>query len=311
LRKKGVLKWVLLVTLGTWLIVTVFFYFQHRIQVDTYDVGEYIEFDECSVYVKNVERYNYEKNYRDYPENLGKLLSKLKLPMKMSETIMKIGYFYSQPYHIEKELYKYKVNCEIILTPESVDSKYFQLKIFDKMDIGIYNEGSTSLNTPHEGRGGSAGNINVFYYEFIGDWEEAYSSGVKISNKENGEDYLFPFKKQFLTNDYGYFNRRRVDRRQKSTDTIKYFLLKYDHGNSVEAENYINEDYVDNFPWSTLTQKETFIFWNYEFSYLGRYMDKEKVFIMNVSNGKDTDLIRNLDFYMIYEDFKWQIIDAE
>jgi len=308
LKKKGVLKWVLLVTLGTWLIVTVFFYFQHRIQVDTYYIGEYIEFDEFSVYVKNIERYNYELlNYRDYPE----ILRKLKLPLKMSQAIMKISYFYSQPYHIEKGVYKYRVNCEIIYNTESIDWTYVSLEIYDKFSMGTYNEASSSLEPPNIGGSSMAGNMNIIHYEFKADWEEAYSSGLKFSNKENGEDYLFPFEKPFLTNDYGYFNRRRVDRRQISTDTIKYFLWNYDYGNSEEAENYINEDYVENFPWSTLTQHESSRIWNYEFSYLGRYMDKEKVFIMNISNRNDTDLIRNLDIYMIYEDFKWQIIDAE
>lgn len=307
MKKKVILKWVLLVTLGTWLIVSVFFYFQHQIQVDTYYIGEYIEFDEFSILVKNIERYNFEKNRGNFPDDI----IKLKLPWKMTEAILKIDYFYSQPYHINKESYKYEVNCEIIFNHESIDSESLTKKIGDKIGMEVYNEASTSLKGLTNYQIQYDSNMNVIHYTYIGAWQENYSNGLKISDNDNGEVYLFPFEKPFTTNIYGYFNRRIDDRQQMASDTITKFLRNYYNCKTKESEIYINEEYIQNFPWSTLIQYEHFRCINYEFSYLGKYMDKEEVFIMNVSDNQDNGLIKSFDFYMIYKDFKWQIIDVE
>jgi hypothetical protein len=307
LKKKVILKWVLLVTLGIWLIVSVFFYFQHRIQIDTYYIGEYIEFDEFSIFIKNIERYNFEENRMNYPDNI----LKLELPLKITQAILEINYFYSKPYDIDEELYKYKVNCEIIFSQEYSDSEGFDKNIYDKISIGVYNEESTSLNPTYGYQSQYSSNVNVIQYSGSGDWKENYSNGVKIINNDNSKEYLFLIEKPFITNIYGYFNRRIDDRLQMANDIIRNFLLNYYNGNLEDSENYINEDYVENFPWSTFIQYEYFEDINFEFSYLGKYKDKEKVFIMNISENRDNGLIESFDFYMIYEDFNWQIIDAK
>ncbi|GAA0179138.1 hypothetical protein SH2C18_20630 [Clostridium sediminicola] len=123
MKKRGSIKWILLLIISIWIIISTFFYFQHRIQVDTYYIGKYIEFDEFSVLVKNVEKYNFEYKHRKYPD----FLFNLKLPWNITKAILKINYFYSKPYSINKESYKYNVNCEIIFNPDSINKE-------DKLD---------------------------------------------------------------------------------------------------------------------------------------------------------------------------------
>lgn len=303
-KKRGIIKWILLSIMSIWIIVSVFFYFQHRIQVDRYYVGKYIEFDDFSVLVKNIERYNFEQNGRNYPDEI----LKLNLPWKITLAILKINYFYSQPYHINNESYKYEVNCEIIFNPEFIDSENVTKKISDTIGIYLYQDATTSLKEPTGNKIAYESNKNVMHFMFSGKWQENYSKGLKIINNDNGEEYVIPIEKPYVANTYGYFNRRVDDAQQMASDIINQFLWEYYNGKIKDAEIYIKEECVENFHWNILDQYEKFRSDNYQFSYLGRFMDEEQVFIMKVT---DDDLMKDLNFYLIYRDFDWQIINVE
>ena len=303
LKKKAVMKWMLCVMIGTWLIISVYFYFQHRIQVDVYYIGEHIEFDEFSIIVKNIERYNYEKNDRKLPE----YIFELQLPWKMTEAILKINYFYSRPYLIHKDAYEYKVNCEVIFNPELIDSESVSEKVRDKIKVRLYNEATTSSRTANQTQSHYNSNMNVIHYAFIGVWQD--DSDIKISVQD--KDYIISFEEPFLTKTYDYSNRKPDDRNQLANDTIKEFLWDYYNDSIEESKNYIHEDYIEDFPWHIFKAYQPLTNTNYIFSYVGKHRDKEKVFIINVSDIKANDNNQNYKFYMVYEDLKWQIMDAK
>lgn len=307
MKKRGIIKWILLSIISIWIIISTFFYFQHRIQVDTYYIGKYIEFDEFSVFVKNVEKYNFENNRHKYPD----ALFKLNLPWKITKAISKINYFYSKPYSFNKESYKYNVNCEIIFNPDSINKEYKLDNINKMMSIEVYNEALASVGKLSESRMQYESNSNVMIYTKIGNWNENFSNGLKVSDTKNGNQYLIPFEKSFFTKNYGYFNSKNDDRQQMTNDIILKFLCTYHNGDIKAAENYINDKYVDDFPWNTVNQYKEFVNANFELSYIGNYKGEEDVFHMNTSFYQEDNLKNNLNFYLIYRDFNWQIIYVE
>ncbi|GAA0179140.1 hypothetical protein SH2C18_20640 [Clostridium sediminicola] len=96
-----------------------------------------------------------------------------------------------------------------------------------------------------------------------------------------------------------------------TNDIILKFLCTYHNGNIKAAENYINDKYVDDFPWNTVNQYEEFVNANFELSYIGNYKGEEDVFHMNTSFYQEDNLKNNLNFYLIYRDFNWKIINVE
>lgn len=305
MRIKKILKRVLLAILVIWIIISAFFYFQHRIQVETCTIGRYIEFEEFSVLVKNIERYNFEKNGRNYPN----WIIKFNLPSKVTEAILKTQYFYSFPYHVDNKALKYDINCEIIFDQEVIDAESVEDLIREKFNIALYNNNSSSHIKITENKLQYNSNMNIIYYTYTGNWQQNYNAGVKIINIENDEEYIVQFDNQFLISNYGYFNRKLTDRQKRSSTVINNFIWNYYNGDMDDSQLNINNEYIENYPWNKLNLYENFFADNYELSYLGHHMNDDQVFIMKVLDNQESDLIKELEFYMIYEDFRWQIID--
>ncbi len=305
LRSTKVLKWLLAVILGIWFVVSIFFYFQHSIQVESYSIGKYIEFEKFSVLVKNIERRNFEQNRMNFHDSLVSL----NLPPKIIQGILKVQYFYSIPYHIDNEKLKYDINCEVIFDQNVIDAESVGELVKEELNIELFNNTSSSYIRPSGFSQRISINENIIYCSYNGNWSQNSIAGVKIINEKNGEEHVIEFDKQFLINRYSFFNPVVPERKKRSSSIIYEFIWNY-YRNDLRLN--INDKYIENFPWDNLKKYENFTIDNYEFSYLGHHMNDNQVFVMKVlENNQENFPMKELEFYMIYKDLSWRIIDMK
>jgi hypothetical protein len=306
LRNKKVLKWLLAVILGIWFVVSIFFYFQHSIQVESYSIGKYIEFENFSVLVKNIERRNFEENrmrFVDYS-----YITKLNLPLNMFNAIYKVNNFYSIPYHIDNEKLKYDINCEVIFDQNVIDAESVGELVREELNIELFKNTSSSYIRPSGSSQNISSNENIIYHSYNGNWSQKSIAGVKIINEKSGEEHVIQFDKQFLINKYNFFNPVVPERKKRSDNVIYEFIWNY----YKQDSRYNTDDkYIENFPWDNLKKYADFTVDNYEFSYLGHYMNDEQVFVMKALDNEENLSIKELEFYMVYKDLGWQIIDVK
>jgi len=307
LRNKKVLKWLLAVVLGIWFVVSIFFYFQHSIQVESYSIEKYIEFEKFGVLVKNIERRNFEENrmrFVDYS-----YITRFNLPLNMFNVIYKVNNFYSIPYHIDNEKLKYDINCEVIFDQNVIDAESVGALLREELDIELFNNTSSSYIRPSGSSQKISSNENIIYHSYNGNWSQNNNAGVKIINENSGEEHVIEFDKQFLINKYGFFNPVVPERKKRSSNVISEFIWNY---YKQDSRFNIEGKYIEDFPWDNLKKYENFTVDNYEFSYLGNYMNDEQVFVMKVfENNQENFPIKELEFYMIYKDLSWKIIDMK
>jgi len=307
LRNKKVLKWLLAVVLGIWFVVSVFFYFQHNIQVESYSIGKYIEFEKFGVLVKNIERRNFEENrmrFVDYS-----YITKLNLPSNMFNAIYKVNNFYSIPYDIDNEKLKYDINCEVIFDQNVIDAESVGELLREELDIELFNNTSSSYIRPSGSSQEISSSENIIYLSYNGNWSQNSIAGVKIINEKSGEEHVIEFEKQFLINKYSFFNPVVPERKKRSSSIIDEFIWNY---YKQDSRFNIDDKYIEDFPWDNLKQYADFTADNYELSYLGHYMNDDQVFVMKVLENNQENLpMKELEFYMVYKDLSWKIIDVK
>lgn len=322
MRVKKSLNWVFLAVVLLWVIATVFFYYQHQIQVETYTIGKYIEYEEFGVFIKNVEGYDNEKKGEIYPF----WMTEFKLPLKVTMAIFNIRNFYSLPYERDNSTQKYDINCEIIYDPEVVDFERLKYLLSDKFNykkfnLSLYNsdssvpidiakdDSSEPINI-YDSSYGHSSDQNIIHFTTTGDWQQNFHGGMKVITGENAEVLIIPFDHQTSFSTYDYFNRRLLDERDTSSIFIRNFTWDYYNGKKDGSLLFVKEDYADDFPWIKLNQYENFHIDGYELSYSGHHMKDDQVFIMKViDSSEDNEGLKELHFYMVYDELGWHIID--
>ena len=310
-----------------WIITTAFFYFQHQIQVETYTIGRYIEYEEFGVFIKNVEGYDNEKKGDIYPYWMTKVKLAFKLPFNVTMALFNIRNFYRFPYEIDNSTQKYDINCEIIYDPEVVDFERLKYLLSDKFNykkfnlslynsdssvpIDITNDDSSEPINIYDSSYGHSSQENIIHFTTTGDWQQNFDGGIKGLVGVNGETFTIPFDHQTSFSTYDYFNRRISDERKISSIIIRNFNWNYYNGKMDEALLSIKDNYAEDFPWVKLKQYEHFQIDGYELSYIGHHMNDDQVFIMKViDTSEDHEGLKELHYYMVYDEFGWHIIDV-
>jgi len=300
MKTRKILKLILTIAITTWIIASAFFYFNHRIQVDKYEINKYIEFDDFGILVKNVEIYNFEVNGRNYPD----FIYKYDIPYRVASKILEIDYFYSSPYTINKDSYSYDINYEIINNkPFANPNEYSKL-----FSTSIFQDNSSLFRVTTKVSFSFANNSNLSSATNAVNLQGKSIHSIKLTFNDTNEEYLIEINEPPTTITFDYFNRRKVGTIIEDNDIIPIFLANYYRHEKKDVARFIKAEYLEKFNFDTLDQYETFEDHKYTFSYLGKFMNENQVFIMDV---RDDDQAKSLQFYMIYEDLKWVIIDVE
>lgn len=313
IKKHRFFKLILLTIISIWIIISTFFYFQHRVQVDRYEINKYIEFDDFGILIKNIERYNYEKNtdthnFQPKRRISREIIYKLNLPGTVIIKLLNIDYFYSQPYRTTGESYEYLLNAEVIFNPNEITYETIIENFSSNIDIYLYKNDNNSQKHFSATGTRSSSSQNIIHFSSSDNWIKSDTHSLSIKNKDGNEKLLVLIDKPYTTTTYGYFNRRVYDYDRMSSDVTRHFLSNYYSDNKKDSVSNIQGDSIASFNWDVLDKYESFIIDNYKLSYLGRFKEQENVFIMSVSD--DTQM-NTLDFYLIYKDLSWYIIDVE
>lgn len=296
---------IFIVVLIIWLLLTAFFYYQHQVYVESYDIGEYIEFDEFGVFVNNIEKYNYENRGFKYPD----FLLELGLPGKFNQTIMNIWYFYSFPYEIDKANPKFDINCEVIVYGEYGTSVDVGDLLEGKLDFQYIGTLSDSIIYLTGTRITASSNQNTIQLTYSKEWNDSLSEGITIVDLVDDKEYEVDFSLPFTKVRYDYFNRRPGYKQDYSSSIISNMLRSYKKGDSSTAESYISTEHMETFSWDILDRYSQFFPEKFIFSYIGQYKENDGVFMMKSGGYIEGESIDELIFYMIYDNSRWQIID--
>lgn len=286
-------------------MITAFFYFQHRVSIERYDIDKYIEFEEFGLMVFNIEKYDFENRGSNYPD----FLLELNIPGKWTLRLLNIWNFYSFPYEIDSTNPKFDINCEIIINGDDAFSVDVRDLLEDKLDIQYNNNTSDSIIKHAHTSAGSSGNQNTIKLTFTEDWNESLSEGLSIVDLENEQEYKVDFSLPFTEVNFDYFNRRPDYMRNDSSTIIIRLLDSYAREVRTISESYISTEYIETFPWDILDRYSHFESEEFTASYVGQYLNENNVIMMKVGGRLEGDLIDELTFYLMYDHNMWKVID--
>lgn len=202
LLKKTWVK-VLLLCLFSWLIVTVYFYYQHKIIIWHYQVDQQIELEDTKIYINEIYVQNYRINERYAFNNLEKWIIP-KLPNKMKGTFFSIRYFYSKPYSINDKYGVMSVEGQLISNSIISDLDNIEVEVEVVDDIGVHYASTSSWHLESES--------SIAEFKTAGDYYsfEKLGSTLKIFVRDNKDKNTVELAVNpiFTKQAYGFFNEK-------------------------------------------------------------------------------------------------------
>lgn len=150
---KKLLLFTFLTILTSFIFTTAFFNFEHKVQSEKYEINKQIHFDEYSVFIKNIEVYNFNKRSRysstslntlSFQPSLAEKILHSNLNPKLLLKLRKIFYFYSSPYQVTEDSYNIDIDYEVILDQNISYTKNEKYEISNAAYISILLEGDSN-----------------------------------------------------------------------------------------------------------------------------------------------------------------------
>lgn len=200
--KKAWVK-VLLLCLFSWLIVTVYFYYQHKIIIWHYPVDQQIELRDAKIYISEISVQNYRMNERYVINNLAKWIIP-KLPNKMQGKLFSICYFYSKPYSFNEKYGVMSVEGQLISNSTIIDLSNIEIEVKVVDEIGVHYARTSCWH--HESESSTAEFKTAGdYYPF-----EKLGSTLKIFVRDNRDKNTVELtvNPTFTKQAYGFFDEK-------------------------------------------------------------------------------------------------------
>lgn len=199
--KKALVK-VILAFLLIWLVISVYFYYQHNVIVWHYPVNQQIELKDAKVDISEISVQNYRRNetYRYINENLFRVIQKL--PHQIQGGIARVCYFYSKPYIISEKFGVMSVKG-FILNDFPTEENNIRVVVVD--DIGVHYSSSSGWIRESENP--------IVKFETEGDYYplEKLGSPLKIlvrDNRDKDHPIEITLNPTFTRQSYGFFDRK-------------------------------------------------------------------------------------------------------
>lgn len=308
LKRKGIR--VLLILFSLWLIITLYYYSCHVINIDRHIIDEKIEWNDAIIEFEelvlcDVKGKNLINNKRW--ETICDIASKL--PAFLQRPFLEICCFYSDPYE-KVEYYKNNEFASVEMRGRIITKN---------KDENIDDIGDSIVLRDHTGRGCSSGcgvrrssSSNISYFHLKGDIFNRDTKEVFAGVKdENGKALLsVPIKLNWQRETYNFF--QRMPRRYYYLDpenTVSEFIRSRD---KESYKSYIYEE-LEAFPWENINHE----YWNNNSisinrgvaNYLGKYKGFEYVYVTAIVFGEDEKKLGQQDIYLIDTGKKFKIID--
>jgi len=257
-RYRGIIVfWVVFVIFAG---ITVYFYFQHRVQVQTYALDEEIVYKNNRIKLKEIELINFSRTDpfdRWYLAVVGKLPRRLQLPF------LQTCVFFSRPYRFDDKFGRLTVKGMII----SPSPETFELSNLTFYVGGLSIEGG-GMRTE------SGSNIIYFEKRFRNCPLDKKSFKLYVTDKDSSIFKSLFIKPVWNTKTYHYFRPRPYVYEFGPEQTMSQFVILLNENNRQKAAAYILPSCRKTFPWSNLEHpfiknfpRTSFI--NYEGGYRG------------------------------------------
>jgi len=204
--KKSLVSIVLFVFI-IWVVVSVYFFTQHTVMVNEYDINKKINVDGGFIKLEKISIKNSEKKQILKANWLMDLA--LRFPMSEHNKLYDIGYFYTKPYNFDLDYNILTIRATFVTND---DAKELLSKLHDNITIEVLKE-----KMPFK--------IYDSSYRFSGDYVEYEARfkflnnqynldknsniNIMIKDKKNVKFYSFEIKPDWQTKFYNFFNRER------------------------------------------------------------------------------------------------------
>lgn len=293
-----------------WFVISTFFYFQHYRAEKVIPLNEEVMVGNLTVKIKELSLVNYELKSSDFPELPWYYEFINKLPQPLRLPFIRLCHFYSlSPFDFNSKtgtiyLHGYIISPDNKLTYKNIDE---QLSIYV---AGPYEVGYLG------GEGMSASSDeNVIFFEEEGknvplDVQELY---IIVTDKLNNSTNKISINPKWETRTYTFFNWKPYYPSEPD-NTIKNFTKYFIQGEKPKAEEYIQPDRAENFPWINLQHNHWEKPRKSYLNYSGSYSGYENVFSYRTVFGKVKDNkfigLAEQYIYLIDTGKKWTIIDV-
>lgn len=184
-----------------WLAVTVYFYFQHQVTIQTQVLDKKEELENADVVVKELLLMDVENKNFDF-DNWRYSWAE-KLPPSMVTPFLKICHFYSKPYQeIPYDASKIELRGMVVLNEEIEQGEslwdYYEIEIMDEEGVR-YGSGYKLI---YEGG-------KIYYFAVNGNCynRDLAKVDIVITDKSSGNIKTLPVEINWQAEKYNYFNR--------------------------------------------------------------------------------------------------------
>lgn len=333
--KKRWPKALLLIFLA-WFMISIYFYFQHRVAVTIIDIpGWEIDVNNNkTVQIKQIRIYDWERKDGILGINdklrsvfqLGNTIPNDKLKGKYFDIVGKIIYFYSDPYKKLDGIKRIDVSG-VLISSEHFNSKYSN-ENWPEIQISV-NQMPVYVGSSSTERSGNS-NITLFTEKgYIQNTDQEIESiELKYNAKPDIENSDLQIKSVKVSKEdkrnYSFLNHAPHEFSFLNLDTPVYEFIRKLPDEKQQAEQMISDKIVDfpwhNMPWPEEQRDLSRIYFTAK-NYLGDYKTFNNVFVVDVAytfrNEENHDQPVEEDhadaaqsFYVVEQNEQWKIIDV-
>ncbi len=314
-RKNRVLISLILV----WLLISVYFYFQHTVTVKNDLIFEKMDFADETIILTELQLDKYQRKTRDVSEDIPWYYQS-KIPPQILYRILETAFFYSSPYTKYGDRGFLTVKGLRIASTDNREPDKIMDDFSERYDIRITD--SSDKRFSMDSRNGAYipdnSDILYFYYDEIPVADDIETVKVTVTDTQTGLSKSISIHPEWDEEVINYFERNRVSYgsfdKSKPNEIARYFVINIVEGNTELLKNCLHPNCKDTFDWSALDHE----LWDSPYDkyvlYEGSYQDYQDVFSYNMyfedSHEEDAQIIGKQKIYLVFDQDKWQIIDV-
>ncbi|MTI82501.1 MAG: hypothetical protein FH756_01085 [Firmicutes bacterium] len=294
-----------------WLIVSAYFFSQHFYTVRRIDLNEKVITDNGPIRVEEIVLTNVKRDYSfDDPPWYHDFAAKH--PSRLTTSLMKVFYFYSTPYEVNKDFGRINVKGFLVSESPELDTE----GLLDLLDIDVTDKNNSAFTSGEGLKSSSRG--NVVFFESYGDNFPFDIDIFKVDAENEDDEKIWELtfnQTHWESHTYNDFFTPKPPREEFETErklTKIYYTLR--KGSKEEIEGFMLPNVRDEFPWGKLNHQYWASPWSsYRYlNYEGEYQEYRDVYTYNLNfrDPDDRSLVAQQKIYLIYKDGVWKIINV-
>jgi len=319
LSKKKIFLLICLFVFTSWSLVSIYYYSQHVVTIEEYNVGKKIEVSEGIVFIRNLTIHNYEVNYDFIYSNIDKhkwFYNSLLpiIPDKFKQTAVKVKAFYGKPYDFDlgtdrREGRIMHING-IYVSTKGNDLSNFKADVYTD-----YGRNLTMSSSGYRSEGTT--NFRAFDSRdkfYLNEYSSTSSDSliIKIEDPVNVQKHEIIIQPEWKTTKYNFF-KNPPRRLSFSPDLVVDRLIReIEFNKDLSAAKQLIHPEINEFPWENFEHNKWSKIRKGTTKYIGEYHEFTDVFSTGITfNDSIDDKNYNQTLYMVDYDGEFRIIDID